>query len=236
MKLPKIEHPTSEITVPTTGKIINFRPFLVKEEKILLMARETKSKKEALKSIKQVVNNCAIDVIDVDSLQIVDIEYIFLQLRAISVNNIIELAYRDNEDGKEYKFSVNIEDIKIVKPKKKVSNKIKINDKTTMVMRHCDGDTIDKIGEFKNESDMLMFYIKNCLTEVVIDETVYPAAEIEEASLDEFIDSMSSKTLEKIKDFFANTPKLEHIIEYTNSKGSERRIVLDTLEDFFTLV
>lgn len=236
MKLPKIEHPITEVIIPSTGETINFRPFLVKEEKILLMARETKSKKEALKSIKQVLNNCAVEDIDVNELQIVDIEYLFLQLRAISVNNIVELAYRDNEDEKEYKFSVDLSKIEIIKPKKKVSNKIKINEKITIVLKQCDGKTIDKIDTFRNEAELLTFYIKNCLVEIVDSENVFPAADIEEADLDEFIENMSAKNFEKIKDFFANTPRIEYIINYKNTKGTERKIVLNTLEDFFTLV
>ena len=235
MSLPKIEFPVTEITIPTTDKTVNFRPFLVKEEKILLMAQSAKSKKETLKAIKQVINNCAIDELDVDKLQIVDIEYLFLQLRAISVNNIIDLEYVDNEDQKSYKFKVSIDDIKVNKPKKKVSNKVMITDSIGIMLKHGDGSTIDNLEDFKDEVDLLSFYAKNCITEIFDNETIYDLKEYSEAELDTFIDGLPSKTLEKIKAFFANAPKMEYTIKYKNSLGTERQIVLSSLDDFFTL-
>jgi hypothetical protein len=235
MALPKIEFPVSEFTIPSTDKVVRFRPFLVKEEKILLMAQSAKSKKETLKAVKQVINNCAVDGLDVDSLQIVDIEYLFLQLRGISVNNVISLEYIDNEDGKEYKFKIDIADIKITKPKKKVSNKIMINDTVGIMVKHGDGSTIDQLEDFADEVDLLTFYVKNCITEIFDGETVYDIKEQSDKELSEFIDTLPSKTLEKIKTFFANAPKMEHVINYKNSKGTERQIVLSSLDDFFTL-
>lgn len=236
MALPKIEFPVTDITIPSTEKTAKFRPFLVKEEKILLMAQSAKSKKQTLLAVKQVINNCCLDeAVDVNKLQIVDIEYLFLQLRSISVNNIIELEYTDNEDEKQYKFKINIDDIKVVKPKKKVSNKVMVTDTVGVMLKHGDGSTIDEIEDFTNEVEVLTFYVKNCITEIFDGETVYEIKDYSDKEIDEFIDTLPSKTLEKIKNFFANAPKMDYTIKYTNSMGTERQIVLSSLDDFFTL-
>jgi hypothetical protein len=200
------------------------------------MAQSTKSKKETLKAVKQVINNCSLDDdVDVDKLQIVDIEYLFLQLRGISVSNIIELEYVDTEDKKQYKFKIDIADIKITKPKKKVSNKVMVTDNVGIMLKHGDGATIDEIDDFTDEVELLSFYVKNCITEIFDGETVYEIKDYSDKELDDFIDSLPSKTLDKIKNFFANAPKMEYVIKYTNSMKTERQIVLSSLDDFFTL-
>lgn len=235
MALPKIEHPVIEIEVPSTGEKKSFRPFLVKEEKILLIAEQVKSRKETLKSVKQVINNCSLDDIDTDALLLVDIEYIFLQLRATSVNNIIDLNFTDNEDQKDYAFKVDINDIKVVKPKKKVSNKIAISDKVGIIIRHANGLMVDKMPEYKNDINLFLFYIKNCIVEIYDEETVYDAKEIDDKELDEFVDNIPSKCLDKIRAYLATTPTMQYTIEYKNSLGNDRKIVLSNLDDFFTL-
>lgn len=236
MALPKIEFPVMEITIPSLEKAVQFRPFLVKEEKILLMAQSANSKKETLKAVKQVINNCCMDdTINVNKLQIVDIEYLFLQLRGISVSNIIELEYTDNEDEKKYKFKINIEDIKVIKPKKKVSNKVMVTDTVGVMLKHGDGSTIDDLEDFTDEVKLLTFYVKNCITEIFDGDMVYELKDYSDKEIDDFIDTLPSKTLEKIKNFFANAPKMDYTIKYTNSMKTERQIVLSSLDDFFTL-
>lgn len=236
MGLPKIEYPVTEIIVPSTGKAMGFRPFLVKEEKILLMAQQTKNKKEILKAVKQIINNCSIDKIDVQKLLIVDIEYLFLQLRAVSVNNTVELTYIDNEDDKEYKFKVDLLAIEVKKSKKKVSNKIEVTSKVGMILKHGDGETIDQMIDIDNEAELMSFYIKNCIKEIYDEETVYDLRDSTDEEIDEFVNNLPSPAIEKIRAFFASAPRMEHTIQYTNSKGSERNIVLNTLDDFFQLL
>ena len=236
MSLPKIKYPVTEITVPSTGKVINFRPFLVREEKILLMAQQSGSKKEILKAVKQIINNCSVDEIDVQKLLIVDIEYLFLQLRAISVNNIVKVSFTDGEDKKVYSFDIDLTAIAIKKPKKKVSNKIQINDKVGMILKQADGEIIDNLVDIDNEGNLLMFYIRNCIKEIFDEESVYDVKESSDEELNEFIDNLPSSSLEKIKDFFASAATMEHTIAYTNNMGTERKIVLKTLDDFFQLL
>lgn len=236
MKLPKIQYPVTEFTVPSTGKELSFRPFLVKEEKILLMAQQTKDKKEILKAIKQIINNCSVEKIDVNKLLIVDLEYLFLQLRAISVNNVVELTYTDNEDGEDYKFKVNLQEIEVKKPKKKVSNKIEVTPEIGLILKHGNGDTVDQMTDIHNESELMSFYIKHCIEQVYDKDNVYVMSEMEAKDIEEFVDQLPSTALEKIRAFFATAPRMEHVITYKNKKGSDRKIVLNTLEDFFTLL
>jgi hypothetical protein len=117
--LPKIEHPIHKIKIPSTKKEVGFRPFLVKEEKLLLMAKESETPSDILSTIKQIINNCCLDPkFDINKLAIFDLEYIFLRLRAISVDNNVKVTYRDNEDQKLYDFDIPLNKVEIKYPEK----------------------------------------------------------------------------------------------------------------------
>ena len=231
MALPKIDQPIFEMIVPSTGKLVKFRPFLVKEEKILLIAQQGGSDKEVIRAIKQILSNCLIDNIDVDQLATFDLEYMFLKLRARSVNNIVKLAYRDTEDDKVYDFEVNLDEIEIeVKP---MNNKIKVNDEVGIIMKYPAASITDELGEYDNEVDLLIFFVRKCIDQIFDSENVYPANESTEEELNQFIDSLDVQTFEKIREFFDSIPTLSHTLNYTNSNGSERAIELNNLKDFF---
>ena len=234
---PKIDFPTSEIMVPSLEKNILFKPFLVKQEKLLLMAQETKSKKEVLRAIKQIINSCCVnDDIDVESWLLSDITYVFAQLRAISINNVIKMSFIDTEDNSEYDFSIDLTKIQIIKPTKQVSNKIKINDDIFIIMKHPTASILEDGGEIKDDIGLLLYYTKKCMVEVFYKDDVTVVAEEKDESIDAFVDNFPTSVLEEIKEYFANTQKLEYKIAYTNKNGNKREIVLSTLEDFFTLV
>lgn len=233
--LPKIQYPLFEIMIPSLNKEVNFRPFLVKEEKILLMAQQSDDEKDKVKAIKQVVNNCCVDEsISVDALTLVDLEYLFLRLRALSINNIVEVVYVDKEDSKEYKFEIDLNKVKVTK-KKNVKPKIMITKEHGLVLTQPTAAMIDDIKKFNTDDDMINFFLQKCIVEIFDGDTVYPIKEQTDADLKEFIDSLDIKTFGKIREFFESAPKLEYIIEYENSLGSKRKIVLDSLKDFFTL-
>lgn len=235
MALPKIKSPTFEIVIPSINKSVDFRPFLVKEEKILLMASQSGNDRDIVKAIKQIINNCCTDgSLNVNDLTVVDLELIFLKLRSRSVNNVVDVAYKDSEDGQEYKFQIDLEEVKVVKPKE-VSNKIQINDELGIIMSYPNASIIDEMGEFENEVDILNFFISKCMSQIYDEDNVYEVSEQTEEELREFIDSLDVKTFDKIREFFDASPKLEYVIEYKNSLGNDRRIVLDTLRDFFIL-
>ena len=237
MSLPKISQPLFDIEIPSIGKTANFRQFLVKEEKILFVAQQTRSRKEIAKAIKQVINNCCVDEkFNVDSLTVADIEYIFVQLRGISVNNIIDLQFIDEDDKKTYKFEVDVADIKIIKPKKKVSNDIKITDKIGITLEYPSFGVIEQYEDGMDEYDILMMYLRNSIKSVYDENDVYDPKTYSQEQLNEFIENFSPKVFEKIKTYFNSAPKMEYVIQYENSQGKEKKIVLTTLEDFFTLL
>ena len=171
------------------------------------------------------------DNIDVDQLATFDLEYMFLKLRARSVNNIVKLAYRDTEDDKVYDFEIDLDEIELeVKP---VNNKIKVNDEIGIIMKYPAASITDELGEYDNEVDLLLFFVRKCIHEIFDSENVYPANESTEEEMNEFIDSLDVQTFERIREFFDSIPTLSHTLKYTNSNGSERVIELNNLKDFF---
>jgi len=237
MSLPKITQPLFDIEIPSTGKTANFRQFLVKEEKILFVAQQTRSRKEIAKAIKQIINNCCVDdKFNVESLTVADIEYVFVQLRGISVNNIVELQFVDEDDNKTYKFEIDVADIKIIKPKKKPTNDIKINDKVGIILEYPSFGVVEQYEDTMNEYDVLMMYLRNSIKSIYDENDVYDPNTYSQEQLNEFIENFSPKIFEKIKTYFNSAPKMEYTIQYENSQGKEKKIVLATLEDFFTLL
>ena len=231
MALPTIDQPIFEMKIPSTGKDVKFRPFLVREEKILLIAQQGGSDKEVIRAIKQILSNCLIDNIDVDQLATFDLEYMFLKLRARSVNNIVKLAYRDTEDDKVYDFEIDLDEIEIeVKP---VNNKIKVNDEIGIIMKYPAASITDELGEYDNEVDLLLFFVRKCIDQIFDSENVYPANESTEEEMNQFIDSLDVQTFERIREFFDSIPTLSHTLKYTNSNDNERVIELNNLKDFF---
>jgi hypothetical protein len=232
MPLPKIDQPLFEMIVPSTGKKIIFRPFLVKEEKILLIAQQSGNDSEIIRAIKQILNNCIQNDINLDALAIFDIEYIFLKLRAKSVNNVVKLAYRDTEDDEVYNFELDLDTIEINMPEN-INAKINITENVGMTMKYPSASITDKMSGFDNEVDLMTFFIINCIDTIYDEDTVYVADDFSEEEISEFLDGLDVKTFEKIREFFESVPRLYHKIEYTNSVESQRSIELTSLKDFF---
>jgi hypothetical protein len=234
MPLPKIDTPIFEMTIPSQDKAIKFRPFLVKEEKILLIAQQSDSDKDIILAIKQILNNCIIDSdFDVDSLATFDLEYMFLKLRARSVNNVIEVSYRDIEDDKVYTFEIDLDEVEIQKTETQ-SNKIKINDDIGMIMKYPSVQTINNIPENASGTDVVEYLVRSCIDKIYDEDNVYIVAEEPEEEVQAFIDNLDVETYDKIRQFFSDLPKMYHKIEYKNSLGNDRSIELTSLRDFFT--
>lgn len=232
MPLPKIDQPLFDVKIPSTGQTVTFRPFLVKEEKILLIAQQSGNDTEIIRSIKQILNNCIQDHIDIDSLAVFDLEYLFLKLRAKSVNNIVKLSYRDTQDDQIYNFEVDLDTIEVEMPNS-VNSKIEINKNVGMTMKYPTADITDKMGEFENEVQLMTFFIVNCIDTIYDEDSVYPATDYSEEEITEFLDNLDVATFDKIRNFFESIPKLYHKIEYENSVGNKREIELTNLKDFF---
>jgi hypothetical protein len=246
--LPKIDVPVFSINLISTGKEVKFRPFTVKEEKLFLMANESTDLKTIIDTTKQVLNNCIISEVDIDKLPVFDIEYLFLNIRARSVSEIINLNYKCNNDIKNeedegthkcshvVQIDVNVLDIK---PKNNVKQetKIQITDKVGMVMKYPNFDTVKKFEmgtEGVDQSDIILKMTVGCIDYIYDDDQIYYAKDTPEEELIDFIEGMQSKDLEKIKNFFDNMPKVSKDLDFKCGKcGHEEKITVEGMESFF---
>jgi len=234
MSLPKITYPQIILTVPSTKKKVTFRPFLVKEEKILLMAKLSDEEKDILLAIKQVVNNCAIDEFDVNAISLFDLEYLFIQLRAASINDTVQVSYRDNEDNKVYDFDIKLKEINVTFPEK-INNIIKISDKSGIALKYPNSSLYEDDEFLKSGDDSFFQLILRCVDKIYDENEVYEASNYSKKELEDYLENLDIKTFEKIQDYMVNQPKLSYKIKYKNSLGNNREIELTTLSDFFTL-
>lgn len=233
--LPKIDKPIFEVTVPSLKRAVKFRPFTVKEEKILLVAQQEGAEKSIILAIKQVINNCCQEEkFDVDKLATFDLEYLFLKLRARSINNIIEVSYRDNEDDKVYDFEIDLDEVEMLQ-NAEVSNIIPITETVGIKMKYPSVSIIDDAPVEATAAEVVEYLIRKCIDSIYDEDNVYLADEYDEKELLEWIDGLDVETFNKIRAFFDNLPQMYYKLEYTNSLGNARTIELSTLSDFFIL-
>lgn len=236
MALPKIDYPLLNITIPPEKKPTKFRPMLVKEEKLLLMAKASEEETDILQSIKQVVNNCCIDPnFDVDKLPLYALEYVFLQLRGYSIGNEIEVLYRDLEDNKSYKFDVDLQKVEIKFPSN-TDKIIKVTPKSGLVMKYPTA-SIYSDKDFLTAEGEETFYrlVVRCIDQIYDQDNVHEAKDFDEAALLEFLEYLDIKSFDKIREFMSSMPTLYYKLEYTNANGNKREIEMKSLSDFFTL-
>lgn len=243
MALPKIDSPIFSAKLISTGKEVKFRPFTVKEEKLFLIAYQANDVKNITDTIVQILNNCILDDIDIKSLPIFDIEFLFLNIRARSVGEVVNLAYRCNntvvdENGEEKRCGNKVEidiDILDVKPEVNEShtNKIELNDKLGIMMKYPTLEMVDTFN-LEDEIDTIIEMIVSCIDFIYDEDNVYYAKDSTKEELLEFIDSLSTKDLEKIKQFFATLPKLKKKVDFKCNKcGYEEEMELEGLQSFF---
>ena len=233
-ELPKLDHPIHNISIPSLKKNYKFRPFLVKEEKLLLMAKESGIETDILAAIKQIVNNCSLDPkLDINKLSIFDLEYIFLRLRAFSVDNKIKVSYKDNEDEKVYEFEIDLDKVEVIFPEK-VENTIKITSKSGLSLKYPSASLYEDKEFLSLDKDYLFQLIIRCIDNIFYEDQVYPAKDYKKADLEEFLENLDIKTFQKIQEFLINSPKMNYTIKYKNSLEHDREIVLSSLNDFFT--
>ena len=234
MKLPQIKHPTFAITLPSTKKEVRYRPFLVKEEKILLFAQQSSESKDIINAIKQIITNCIVtEGVDVESFTTYDIEYFFIQLRAKSVNDEVKLSYIDNEDQKQYSFDVNLNDIQVIYPEGH-DPRIMITESASITLKEPVFSVLEAM-KATTESELAFEAVAKCISRIESDGQVYEIADFSEEEVMEFVQSLDVMTFQKIQKFFDTMPRLEYVINYKNSLDHDRKIVLSSLNDFFTL-
>ena len=240
MALPKIDTPIYDLELPLSKKKIRFRPFLVKEQKNLLMAMESDDRDSIEKNIKQILQNCTITKkVTIDTLPMLDIEYYFLQLRARSVGEIVENKYRcDNlvngeTCGNIMETSVNLLDIK-VEGLKKDNDVIQLTDTISVKMKYPEFSVIQKISNSNNLTDVAFTMIAESIDYIYDGEQFYYAKETTTEELIDFLESLSQQQFAKIEEFFSNMPKLEKKIQMKCSKcGFEHNLDVEGLESFF---
>lgn len=235
MQLPKIQYPLTTFEIPSTKKKVPFRPFLVKEEKILLTAKQSAQPEDIYLAIIQVINNCAVDTnFDCSKLTLFDMEYLFLKLHGISVNNVLKIQYKDSEDEKMYDFEIPIDKI-VTKWPQNISNKIEINSKTGIIMQYLTSALYND-KEFMNSGEQALYKLINkSISQIYDGEMMYDVSTYTEQEIEQFVDNLSASVFEKIVEFVSNPPSLYYQMEYTNQKGTVRKIELKTLQDFFML-
>ena len=229
MSLPKLNSPVYEAILPSTEKVIKFRPFLVKEEKVLLTAMEDGSQTALMNAIKTILKNCVQGKINVDRLPLFDIEYLFLKLRSKSVGEISEIGLKctDTECGGVNQISINMDEIEVYKPEGH-NRKIMISDDVGVMMSY----PVMKTSGITEEDGMAI--VKDCIEMIFTEEETHERDSFTSKELDEFIDSMDTKQFAKIKEFFDTMPKLEHTINYKCVKcGEDKEITLQGLDSFF---
>lgn len=233
MALPKITHPVFKITIPSTKKVVSFRPYTVREEKLFVMMQSSKEIEDAIDVIKQIINNCCVDEIDVNDLALFDIEYIFVKLRSKSVGETIEVLYQEGDE--KLKFEVNLENVE-VKFNKDHKTKFNLFENIGVSMKYPSFSFMVKLYDLilaDNLTDEFVFDLFiDCIEYVFDDEQVYKDFTKEELSA--FILNLPSSTVEIVKQFFETMPVLEHVATVKKKDGSTKQVVLRGVKDFFT--
>lgn len=234
--LPKTEHAIFQITIPSTKLKVNFRRFLAKEEKILLMAKQSDERIDKLLAMKQVINNCLVDTLDVDEFTTFDFDYVFLKLRANSVDSMAEVIFTDPEDNQEYPHSIDLNAIEVKFPENinqviDVDGKIKIKLQFPTMGKVLAG--VHQVREVDNIVNLDQILMEQCIGQIYDADTVYDDYSHEE--LVEWLDNLSLKASNEIKLFIMSIPDLEYHGEYKTKAGTVREVDLRGLEDFFML-
>ena len=241
MSLPKLTVMKHELSLPSTGKKVTYRPFLVKEEKILMMAMQGGEATDIIRTLRDIIESCVESELDVKSLTMFDIEYVFLQLRARSVGDKIPVSYTLEEicektDKKcQFDAEVNIDEVKVEKEKNH-KDLIDITDKIKVKMKYPEIEMSTKLGNLKQEEmvDATFSMIGQCIEYIMDGEELHNPSDNTEKELDDFLNSLSTEQFKNIQQFFDTMPKLRHKVVGKCAKcGKEDEKVLEGMADFF---
>jgi len=240
MPLPKISAPTYELVLPSSGKKVKYRPFLVREEKILIMALESEDTKQITTAIKDVLSTCILSRgIKIDKLATFDIEYLFLNVRAKSVGETVEVNVTCPDDGKtQVQMEIDIDSIKIQRDPEH-TNIIKLDDNLSIQMNYPSLsqfiETNFDTNTDQSQVDQSLEVIMTCIGQVYNQDEAWEASECTKKELKDFVESMNSKQFKEVENFFSTMPKLTHNIKVTNPETKvESTVVLEGLASFFS--
>jgi len=233
MALPKLNTPTYELVLPSTGEKVKYRPFLVKEQKLLMLAQESKDENSLADTLGQLIKSCTFEKIDAENSPVFDIEYIFLKLRAKSVGETAEISILAKDDNKtRVPVKVNLDKIDIHMTADH-TNEVQIDEKIKLVLKYPVLRDMKNISESDDEYKKMFAVLNKCIYEVHDGDKIYNAIDLTQKDIDEFVDSMNTSQLAKVLEFFSTMPKLRHPVSFTNPKTKvKNEVVLEGLQNF----
>ena len=236
MALPKLTTPTYELEIPSTDEKIKYRPFLVKEEKILMMAMETKNEGDIVQAVKDIVKECTFNKVSIDNMPMFDVEYIFLNIRAKSVGEVSKLRLLCPDDNKTYAdVELDLNEVR-VQVGEDHTNKIELDNGMGMIMQYPTIDSFRDSGIRDINASNMLEVISTCILQIYEDEgkKVYDPKDQTKKELTDFIEQLNTKQFRLVQDFFDTMPQLKHEITIKNPKTKkESKITLTGLNDFF---
>jgi hypothetical protein len=236
MALPKLGVPQYELSLPSTGKTVKYRPFLVKEEKVLLLAMESQEEKQVIDAVKNVLKSCVISRIKVDQLPSFDLEYLFLKIRAAAIGEVIEMTVTCTDDGEtSATATINIDEVEVTKEEGH-NKKIMLTDTTGILMKYPSMDRFIE-SQFLNkgiDADHIFNFIAEHIEQIFDEEEVYDSSTTSKKEFREFVESLTTKQFESIQKFYETMPRLSHTFTVVNpNTGNECEYTIEGLQSFF---
>jgi len=237
MGLPKIDQPLFEVTVPSTDKKAKFRPFTVKEEKILLIAQESEDQNQIFLAVKQIINNCTTGV-DVDKLATFDLEYLILMIRGKSVDNMMKFGFVDEETEENVNVEIDINDISVKTPEGH-NKKIVLNDQYHIMMKYptlSEVKMLQEVDDNLSQTDQMFSTMTGCIDILVDNNTdeIFKLEDFSKVEISDFVDGFNGAVIGDIKTFFDTMPKLTHTIQYKDKNDKDKEFVVEGMDSFFT--
>ena len=232
MALPKINNVLYDLELPSSGEMIEYRPFLVKEEKILLMALEGKDEKEMVKAIKQIITQCvATEKFNINKLAMVDLEYLFLNIRGKAVGDVSTISL-EHKCGEVISLDIDLSKVEIVN-NKNISDLVNLTEDIMIRLKPPSLDNVIGVAN-KNQIDVVMEIVRECLVEIIQGKDVFSAQDHTREELDEFLKSLNSGQFQKIQTYYESLPKMKQDIEFTCPNcGETKKDTLQGLASFF---
>jgi hypothetical protein len=234
MALPKLETPTYETIIPSNGRSIEYRPFLVKEEKILMMAQESQDTAQAINALKKIISSCTFGKVDPNELTTYDAEFLFLQLRIKSVGESVDFQIKcaDADCSEMTDVTVDLTQVEVILPEKEVETNIKLNDSIGMTLKEV--TLKDAVGLSGKDMDDITGLVSTVIDTIYDEEKVYNVKDVSKQELSSFIDSLNHNQLEIVTQFIQNQPAIKKDIKYKCKKcGKQNCIEMKGLQDFF---
>ena len=235
MALPQVSLPTYELEVPSTGKKIKYRPFVVKEEKILLLALESGDDKQIEDAVRTLLKNCIQSRVKLEDLAIFDLEYIFLNIRAVSVGEVVEMLLTCEDDGEtQIRYNLNLTEVEVSKPEGHDS-KIMLSDTMGVIMKYPSFEEFVKVSIIgKDTSSEVIDIMARCVDQIFDGEDVYDSSTTSKKEFVQFIEGLTNKQFEDVQSFFSEMPQLKHEIKLKNpNTGVDNEFVIQGLTNFF---